>query len=412
MSELSIHRRHGAAPQDEEGPLPSSESSSLGQASSPSIPKIPLDLMADLILPFVADRVAWNSVCCASKELYLVGKKMTPPWPNKAFNDLGDTVRKVVFSPSGLHLAFAIYRVHDGAYEKLINVWDRWGKQTHLAGHTRYINCLEYSLDGEHLASGSRDGSIRIWHSESFHATSSKTSMETSTRTPQFADTIFSGSLSDSVLSLSFSRTDSNLLASGCTAGVFRVWNVKEEACIHSFDPGDGRIRSLYFAGGAGSTCIAVANTGSIIRLWRAEGSSHFACEVIGEAVSFRNNDLPLATFSSSGSFLATSKNSFRANASTLALYELETMTKTQYVVMPGFSTTCFAVSSDSKQLVIGDRIGRIRLLQADDFSLQTDLDTRGEESSNVAVLSAAFDPTCRVLAFCCDNGRLELRTL
>jgi hypothetical protein len=153
------------------------------------------------------------------------------------------------------------------------------------------------------------------------------------------------------------------------------------------------------FAGGTDSACIAAANAGSVIRLWRAGGSSNFANEIIGDAASFRSNDLPLAAFSASGSFLATSKNSFREKASTLALYELETMTKTQSVVMPGFSATCFAVSPDSKQLVVGDiRMGIIRLVQTDDFSVQRDLYTRGG-SSNMAVLSAAFDPACRVLA-------------
>jgi hypothetical protein len=58
-------------------------------------------LIADLILPFVADRATWNTVCSASNELRRAGKKMTPPWPNKVFNLLGHSVDRVRFSPSG-----------------------------------------------------------------------------------------------------------------------------------------------------------------------------------------------------------------------------------------------------------------------------------------------------------------------
>jgi hypothetical protein len=257
-SSPTAHKRHATAPQDEEGPLPSAAAathSSLTHQASSDL-KIPLDLIADLVLPFVADRATWNSVCCASKELWLAGKKMTPPWPNKAFH-FEHKVRHVTFSPSGSHLVFA--HAAGNAGQPVVSVWDRWGKQTLLVGHTGHIHCLEHSLDGEHLASGSEDGSIRIWHSGSFHAICSKTSTERSTPTPQQADTfLLHGGV---VISLSFSRTDSNLLASGGRSFGMKVWNVKEQACIHSSDPDPdtGWIRSLYFAGGAHCPCRALA---------------------------------------------------------------------------------------------------------------------------------------------------------
>jgi WD40 repeat protein len=180
-SSTSAHKGHATAPQDE-SPLPSasasaSASSSLAQASSSSIPKIPLDLIADLILQFVADRATWNSVYCASKDLCLAGKKMTPPWPNKTFNNLGDKVRPVAFSPSGSQLAFGMHATDYelNTHQSVVHVWDRWGKETLLAGHTGYIVCLEYSSDGKYLASGCQDGSILLWRTESFHAASSQT---------------------------------------------------------------------------------------------------------------------------------------------------------------------------------------------------------------------------------------------
>jgi WD40 repeat protein len=410
-SSPAANKRHAVTPEDEEDPLPSS---SLAQQASPlSTLKAPLHLIGDLILPFVADRATWNSACSASKDLWLAGKKMTPPWPNKSFN-LGRNVhvRYLAFSPCGSQLAFC--NINKRTAQHVFHIWNRWGKETLLEGHT-YVQCMEYSLDGEYLASGGGDGSVRIWHAESsLHATSSQAHMERPTRTPKQADTILSGG-HFSTAALSFSRTDSNVLASGKQNGDINVWKIKERACIHSFFPDHVTIgvsiSALFFAGGADIACLAAARTGSVIRLRRAEGSSDSSSETMGEADRGRTG-LNTAVLSPSGSFLATSfisRADFELN-STLELYEFETMTKTQSVVMPGCNaTTCVAVSPDSKQLVYGFSNGRIRLLQTDDFSIQRDLDTTGEAN---AISSVAFDPTCQVLAFGYADGRLELRSL
>ena len=50
-----------------------------------------------------------------------------------------------------------------------------------------------------------------------------------------------------------------------------KVWNVKEQACIHAFfNLHHGSIRALFFAGGTDTACIALSGAGSINRLWRA----------------------------------------------------------------------------------------------------------------------------------------------
>jgi WD40 repeat protein len=404
-SSPAANKRHAVTPQDEEDPLPSS--SLAQQAPSLSIPNVPLDLIADFILPFVADRATWNSVYSASKDLCLAAKTMSPPWPNKSFN-LQFNVRYLAFSPCGSQLAFCIFNSRRKRF--VIHIWDRWGNETLLEGHT-YVNCMEYSLDGQHLASGSAhgDGSIRIWHTESFHPTASTPYMERPTRTPKQADTIILDNRF-STTALSFSRTDSNILASGGLKGEIKVWNVTEQACIHYFNPGRDHIRSLFFAGGAESACIALTHAMSFIRLWRAEGSSDLSSETMREADQ-GGTGLNSAVFSPCGSFLAAVLTSRIGNefASTLASYELETMTRTQSVVMPWCNATCVAVSPDSKQLVYGGENGRIRLLQTGDFSIQRDLDTTGEAN---AISSVAFDPTRRVLAFGYPDGRLEIRSL
>jgi WD40 repeat protein len=196
-------------------------------------------------------------------------------------------------------------------------------------------------------------------------------------------------------------------LASGALNGEIKVWNIKEQACIHSFNPRRGPVHSLFFVGGADTACIALTGA-TAIRLWRSEGSLDFASESIGEADQ-RGTGIDSAVFSSSGSFVAAGFVSRAQHASTLALYEIETMTKTQSVIMPGFIATCVAVSPDSKQLVYGGDNGSIQLLQTDDFRIQRDLDTTAEAKK---VCSVTFDPACRVLAIGYHVGQLELRSL
>ena len=74
--------------------------------------------------------------------------------------------------------------------------------------------------------------------------------------------------------------------------------------------------------------------------------------------------------------------------STTLALYDLESMTEIQSVVMPNFIATCWTLSLDSKQLVVGDAMGRIRLVPTDDLSIQRDLIPSGGSSSRTTVLS------------------------
>jgi WD40 repeat protein len=306
-------------------------------------------------------------------------------------------VKAVAFSPSGSHLAFS-------GDPQFVHIFDRWCKETILEGGTGHISCLEYSTDGMYLAS-SQDTSIRIWNTKLFQTTSSQTFRKRTTWT-----------LPQAAVMMSFARTDSNLLAAAGGGSLkIKLWNVEEETCIHSFhhDHYASRICSLFFAGGQSSVCNAVSWDGFIIRLWRAEGASDFASETIavpgfepgsGDMLRFG------ADFSPCGSFLTTNlfTHSRPKNGTTIALYELETMAKSQSAVIPGLIVTCSGVSPDSKTLVLGDYQGGIRLVQTADFNIQRDLDIRRGST----LTCVAFDPTCRVLAFGCLDGGIELMTL
>jgi WD40 repeat protein len=225
---------------------------------------------------------------------------------------------------------------------------------------------------------------------------------------------------------LAFSLTDSNLLASGGRFGELKLWNVKEQACIYSFGEhsyvptGEIIIPSLLFTGGGSSSvCInAMISSGSIIRIWREEGSSEFTREIISIPGLIQRNFTGVyrPAFSPCGSFFTIAY--VVESGTTITSYELETMTKSQSVALPDFFVTdsgVASVSPDSKTLVHGNAQGRIRLLQIDDFSIQRDLNTRrGPPMTTIEekVQCVAFDPTCRVFVMGGHVGRLELWTL
>jgi WD40 repeat protein len=192
----------------------------------------------------------------------------------------------------------------------------------------------------------------------------------------------------------------------------FNLWNVNEQACLCSLNPRCGMIRSVLCFGGAESASTAISHAGSVIRLWIAEGASRVASEIIGKG-AHPGGKSPIPVFSACGSFLARCGcSSARDYASTLTLCDFETMTYTKSVVIIDFTVaSSLTVSPDSKQLVVADLTGRIRLVQVDDLSVQRDLNVRRGSSSN-PVLSLAFDPTGRVLACGYLDGTVDLRTL
>jgi sugar lactone lactonase YvrE len=122
-------------------------------------------------------------------------------------------IHPVPFSPDGKTLAWADRKDHT------IRIWNfathREGGQ--LQGHESHVLCVAYSPDGKTLASGSYDGSIRIWDL----ATGKTTKRLRPAR----------GSM---VYTVAFSP-DGKTLASGDWRGTLRLWDVATGKLLHTF---------------------------------------------------------------------------------------------------------------------------------------------------------------------------------
>jgi WD40 repeat protein len=366
---------------------------------------IPINLIAALILPFVPDRSTWNSVCCANKELREAGKRMRPPWPNTTLNVGGTNVMALAFSPCKSFLACSTRA------QNVVHVWDRHGQQTRLEGHTGSIGCLQYSLDGRYLASGSRDTSIRLWRMPSESSAHSGSSDESHNRgttraTLQAQSGIILLGHRREITALAFSPTDSNILASGCVDGEIKLWDVMNQVCIQSFNPQHSGISAIFFLPGDNIQCYVVTRLDSMIRIVR-NNRMEFAATILEEPSLGK---YPFAAFSHCGTFFAAISLVGSESKCELALFDLRTMAKTQSVFLPdGSNSGGIAMTPDGKKLATTNMYGGIRLFECHDLTIQKYVDT--EQRSDVGLWPVSFDPTSRLLAIGCIDGRVKLRT-
>jgi WD40 repeat protein len=76
----------------------------------------------------------------------------------RTFRGHADFVISVAFSPDGQMLA-------SGSYDKTIKLWDvQSGQEVRtFRGHTDLVTSVAFSPDGRLLASASQDGTVRLW---------------------------------------------------------------------------------------------------------------------------------------------------------------------------------------------------------------------------------------------------------
>ncbi len=167
----------------------------------------------------------------------------------------GEITGNVAFSPDGNRLAVA------GS----IGIWIydvRPDKETELeliTGHTLDVTTLAYSPDGSILASGSRDGSIRLW--------------DTITGKQII---LYKGEWEE-VITLVIS-TDGKMLASGHhhwfnNAHQVRLWNLQTKELITTIDDHTSNISSLAFS--PDGKTLATGSRDKTVRIWDTQTGEH-----------------------------------------------------------------------------------------------------------------------------------------
>jgi WD40 repeat protein len=183
------------------------------------------------------------------------------------------TVRTVDFSPDGQSLA-------SGSYDHTVRLWDvQNGESIHvLKGHQDSVISVDFSPDGQSLASGSDDHTVRLWdvqNGESIH--------------------VLKGH-QDYVSSVDFSP-DGQSLASGSDDHTVRLWDVQNGEAIHVLKGHQNWVRSVDFSPDGQS--LASGSDDHTVRLWDVKNGEAF------HVLKGHNNWVRSVDFSPDGQSLA-----------------------------------------------------------------------------------------------------------
>ena len=85
-------------------------------------------------------------------------------WPSleMVISNFGEAVRSVAFSPDGQHIV-------SGSDDGTIRIWNAKTGETAagpFTGHTGPVLSVAFSPDGQHIVSGSDDETVRVWNAK------------------------------------------------------------------------------------------------------------------------------------------------------------------------------------------------------------------------------------------------------
>ncbi|KAL2888384.1 Vegetative incompatibility protein HET-E-1 [Ceratocystis lukuohia] len=184
------------------------------------------------------------------------------------------TVTSVVFSNDGQRLA-------SGSRDKTVKIWDATSGaclQT-LEGHDEEVSSVVFSNDGQRLASGSGDKTVKIWDATSGACL----------QTLEGHD--------DGVTSVAFSN-DGQRLASGSWDKTVKIWDATSGACLQNLEGHHEKVTSVVFSNDGQR--LASGSWDSTVKIWDAT-SGAFLQSLEGHddgvtSVAFSNDGQRLAS--------------------------------------------------------------------------------------------------------------------
>jgi WD40 repeat protein len=185
-------------------------------------------------------------------------------------------VWSVAFSPDGQFLA-------SGGDASVVKLWNLEGKCLHtLQGHTQRVYSIAFSPDGKTLVSSSVDQTVKLWDISQLAIRKEPTEITCisldSTISSQASPSPESSSSIGWVKSVAFSP-DGQLLATGNTEPVVKLWDQATGQCLKVMKGHQSRIWSIAFApqhNGSSSQILATGSEDGTIRLWNTETGECF----------------------------------------------------------------------------------------------------------------------------------------
>jgi WD40 repeat protein/formylglycine-generating enzyme required for sulfatase activity len=276
-------------------------------------------------------------------------------------------VHSVAFSSDGDTLA-------SGSSDDTVRLWDvESGRRLRtLTGHEDDVYAVAFSPDGRTLASGSKDKTIKLWDAESGAL------MRTLTG-PGYAH------------SVAFSP-DGRMLASGSTGGTIYLWDVGSGRRLRTLT-GKGGGSGTYVAFSPDGRALASIGSGGTITLWDVErgeelrtltGHEHYGYSVV---------------FSPDGRTLVSA-----GYDATVKLWDVDSGDLLRALSGHEDGVSCVAFSPDGRTLASGGWDSTVKLWDVESGDL---LQTLTEHESGVG--SVAFSPDGRTLASGSSDTAIKL---
>ena len=212
-------------------------------------PAEPTGAVVDILHSRVADDRDWGPQVTALRDI-CPRPRLVSRWP---LPDLaGPALRRVLTGRADVVWALAVAAdgnwLATGGLDETVRVWDVASGQERatLTGHTNWVEALAVAPDGSWLASGGADGTVRIWDVASGQERAALT-----------------GRHSDAVEALAVAP-DGSWLASGGADGTVRIWDVAS---------GQERAALTGHTDGVAALALAVAPDGSWLATGGADGT-------------------------------------------------------------------------------------------------------------------------------------------
>ena len=277
--------------------------------------------------------------------------------PYTTFEGHTREVYSVSFSPDGQTLA-------SGSADTTIRLWDveTGARLRTLSGYTWFVNSVVFSPDGSLLASGSWDDTISLWDVEKGRHL----------RTLR--------GHTNNVDSVVFSP-DGSLLASGSWDDTISLWDVEKGAHLRTLTGHTDWVSSVSFS--PDGSLLASGSADNTIRLWDAETGAHL------RRLGVHSDSVRSVSFSPDGETLASGSWD-----TTIRWWDVETGTRLWTLRGHTDSVNSVSFSPDGSLLASGSDDNTIRLWDAETGAHLGTLSGHGND-----VNSVSFSPDGSLLA-------------